>query len=235
MTYKEVMAELESFANPSTKKTLMRHGAKEPFWGVKVGDMKKIQKKIKKDHELALQLYDSGNSDAMYFAGLIEDEAQVTEKQLEDWLKKAYWYYLSEFTVPWLAADAGLGEIVGKKWIESKDEKTAAAGWQAFSAHLLVTPNDELDIKYYDKVLDRIEKDLQTSGNRVKHTMNALVIAIGTNFEQLTAKAIKIGNNIGLVKVNMGDTACKVPSSPAYIEKAVKMGRIGRKKKIARC
>ena len=89
MTKEDVLKELESMGNENTKRTLMKHGAKEPFFGVKVGDMKKIVKKIKKDHELSLQLFDTGNSDAMYFAGLIADENKISKKDLESWVKKA--------------------------------------------------------------------------------------------------------------------------------------------------
>ena len=56
----------------------MNHGAKEPFFGVKVGDLKKILKKTKKNHELSLELYKTGNSDAMYLAGLMADEKKIT-------------------------------------------------------------------------------------------------------------------------------------------------------------
>ena len=48
MTKEEVLQQLERYGNEGTKKVLMRHGAKEPFFGVKVQDLKKIQKKIKK-------------------------------------------------------------------------------------------------------------------------------------------------------------------------------------------
>ena len=51
MTADEILKELESFGDPQTKKTLLRHGAKEPFFGVKVADLKTILKKTKKIHE----------------------------------------------------------------------------------------------------------------------------------------------------------------------------------------
>ena len=75
MTAKDVLAQLKALGTEQTKKTHMRHGAKEPFYGVKVADLKVLQKKIKTDHALALELYDTGNSDAMYLAGLIADPA----------------------------------------------------------------------------------------------------------------------------------------------------------------
>ena len=68
MTANEILVELEKMGDASTKKTLMNHGAREPFFGVKVADLKTILKKTKKNHELSLELYRTGNSDAMYLA-----------------------------------------------------------------------------------------------------------------------------------------------------------------------
>ncbi len=74
MTTEEIMVELHRYGSEQTKKVLIKHGAREPFFGVKVQDLKKIVKKVKKNHALALELYATGNSDAMYLAGLITDE-----------------------------------------------------------------------------------------------------------------------------------------------------------------
>ncbi|MFT4640032.1 MAG: hypothetical protein ACI8T1_003357 [Verrucomicrobiales bacterium] len=50
MTPDEILTELESMGRDSIKKMLMKnHGIQEPRFGVKVGDMKKIQKRIKVD------------------------------------------------------------------------------------------------------------------------------------------------------------------------------------------
>ena len=76
MTAKEVLDQLEAFGDERTKNTLMNHGAREPLFGVKVSDLKKILKQTKKNHALSLELYSTGNSDAMYLAGLMADEKQ---------------------------------------------------------------------------------------------------------------------------------------------------------------
>src|SRR5438445_6227418 len=101
MTAKEVVEELKSLGNDATKKVLLKHGAKEPFFGVKVEDLKKIQKKVKVNHQLALALYETGISDAMYLAGLIADDALMTKKDLQRWADRASWHMISEYTVPW--------------------------------------------------------------------------------------------------------------------------------------
>lgn len=82
MTSQEILMEFQEFGDEQTENTLMRHGAKEPLFGVKVQDLKKILKKTKKNRELSLALYATGNSDAMYLAGLMADEKQITEEQL---------------------------------------------------------------------------------------------------------------------------------------------------------
>jgi len=126
MTLKEIMEQLKDFGNEQTKKVLMRHGAKEPFYGVKVQDLKIIQKNVKKiykdkhkKHELALELFDTGNSDAMYLAGLISEPQFMTKEQLQNWVKKAYWYYLSEYPVAWTAAESNFGWELALEWINS--------------------------------------------------------------------------------------------------------------------
>ena len=65
--------------------------------------------------------------------------------------------------------------------------------------------------------------------------MNGFVIAVGCYVVPLMEEAKKIGRAMGKVKVNMGDTACKVPDAVSYIEKMEEMGRVGKKKKTVFC
>jgi 3-methyladenine DNA glycosylase AlkD len=235
MTAKEVLAELEKYGDAQTKKTLMRHGAREPFFGVKVQDMKKILKKTKKNHELSLELYSTGNSDAMYLAGLMADEKKITESQLDEWVAKAYWYYLSEFAVPWVAAETQFGFRLGLKWIESDNEGIAAAGWSTLSNVASVKQDEELDMAAYSSLLDRVAQEIHSSPNRVRHTMNGFIIATGSFIKELTQKAKSISDSIGTVNVDMHGTACKVPVATEYIDKVINRGSLGKKRKTARC
>ena len=235
MTKKEVLEQLEAFGDERTKNTFLKHGAKEPLFGVKVGDLKKILKKTKKNHALSLELYETGNSDAMYLAGLMADETQITAAHLEDWVGKAYWYYLSEFTVPWLAAETDFGFELANKWIESKEEGIASAGWATLSNVVSICPDEALDVEAYSQLLDRVAKEIGAVQNRVGYTMNGFVIAVGSYLPTLTEKAQEIAAKIGKVSVEMGGTACKVPLASAYIQKVIDKDRIGKKRKQARC
>jgi 3-methyladenine DNA glycosylase AlkD len=235
MTAAEVLDELRSMGNESTKKVLMKHGAKEPFFGVKVEDLKKIVKRVKKDHPLALELYDSGVSDAMYLAGLIADDEKMTKKDLNRWVKAAYWYMLSEYTVPWVAAGGPHGWDIAIEWIDSKQENTAAAGWTTLGCIVALKENDALDLPKLKALLARVEKTIQDQPNRVRYAMNGFVISLGGYVKPLSEAAIAAAKRIGKVPVDMGDTSCKIPDAAEYIEKMKSRGSLEKKRKTVKC
>src|SRR5437899_9589634 len=121
MTAAEIVDELRPLGRDSYKKVLLNHGIKEPFFGVKIEDLKKIQKRIKKDYQLALDLFDTGIYDAMYLAGLIADDLKMTKKDLQHWVENAY-ATTCAYTVPWVASESNHGREVALRWIESKKE-----------------------------------------------------------------------------------------------------------------
>ncbi len=235
MTANEILSQLQEFGDEQTKSTHRRHGAKEPFYGVKIQHLKKILKKTKKNHELSLELYATGNSDAMYLAGLMADEKQITKEQLDVWVEKAYWPYLSECTVPWVAAETDFGFEIGLKWIESGKENVAAAGWATLASFASVNEDKSLNIMAYEQLLEKVKVEIHSSQNRVRYAMNGFVIAVGTYIEPLTEKSKDVANAIGKVNVNVGKTACKVALATAYIKKAIAKNRIGKKRKAVRC
>ncbi len=235
MGAREIVAELESLGSPAIKTLLLKHGAKEPFLGVKIEELKKIQKRIKKDHQLALELYDTGISDAMYLAGLIADDAKMTKKDLEKWVRQAHWSMISESTVPWVAVGSKHGLELARKWIESKEENIAAAGWCTLSGLVSIKDDEELDSDELRSLLRRVATTIHQQPNRVRYVMNSFVISVGAYVSALTEEAIRTARAIGKVSVDMGETACKVPDAVEYIRKIEARGSIGKKKKTVKC
>ncbi len=235
MTKDEVMKALESYGNPSTVKIFQKHGLRGDAFGVKVADLKILQKKIKKDHQLSLDLYDTKNGDAMYLAGLIADENMMTKKDLKKWAKHSEWQMISEYTVPWIASESHHGMDLALEWIESSEEKISSCGWSTLSSLASIKNDEELNLAEYDKLLQRVEKEIHSAPNRTRYAMNGFVIAVGSYIESLSAKARKVATAIGKVEVFTGETACKVPFAPDYIQKVVDKGRLGKKRKQARC
>ncbi|MCU0450573.1 MAG: DNA alkylation repair protein [Bernardetiaceae bacterium] len=235
MTTAEIMAQLAQMGSASVKKVLLAHGAREPFFGVKVGDMKQIQKVVKKNHALALELYATGNSDAMYLAGLIADEAQITPDQLQTWAQQAYWPLLSESTVAWVAAESPHGYHLAQQWIEAPEEHVAAAGWATLASWLSLRPDPTLDLPALAQLLQRVVAQIHQAPNRVRYAMNGFVIALGSYVPALHPQALAAAQQVGPVTVEMNGTACQVPYAPDYIGKVVAKGNLGKKKKTARC
>jgi 3-methyladenine DNA glycosylase AlkD len=235
MNEKEILAELKLLGSASIKKVLLNHGIKEPFFGVKVGDMKKIEKRVKKDYQLARDLYDSGNYDAMYLAGLIADDAKMTKNDLRRWVAKAYCSVLANSTVAWVAAGGPHGRELALEWIESKEELVAAAGWATLGSLVSIKADAELDAAELKRLLARAQQSIHKEPDEVRSAMNRFVIAVGTYVAPLTEFAIQTGEKIGKVSVDVGDTACSVPFSPDYIRKAKQRGAIGKKRKSAKC
>ena len=235
MTCDEVMAELKSLGTAQTKKTLIRHGVQEPLFGVKIGDMKPIVKRARNDNALALALYDTGNYDAMYLAGLVADPKAMTKANIQKWAKTATSEALCNFTVPWVAAESPYGWELAAEWIESPKEAVAVAGWAVYSGLVALVPDDELDLKLLEKLIVRVKAKIKTAPNRVKYCMNTFIISVGGYVAPLTAKAKAAAKAIGKVEVDMGDTECKVPDAIPYIEKMEARGTPGTKRKTVRC
>jgi hypothetical protein len=235
MSAKAILQELKSLGSDSYKKVLMSHGAREPLFGVKIEHLKKIQKRIKKDYQLALDLFDTGNSDAMYLAGLIAVSSRMTKKDLDHWAETAYFPLLSEYTVAWVASESRHGRDLALKWIESRHERIASSGWSTWSSIVGVTKDDDLDLAELRQLIARTVRTIHQQPNRVRYCMNGFVIAVGCFVRPLTAEAIAAASKIGPVTVDMNGTACKVPAAALYIKKVQNRGSIGKKRKTAMC
>lgn len=235
MTVSEIMAELQANGNDGIKKILIKHGVREPFFGVKVEFLKTIQKRVKRDYQLAKDLFDTGNADAQYLAGLIADDAQMTKADMKHWIEKALSNNVNEYTVPWVAAEGKYGYELGLEWIDSNIEHIAVAGWSTLSNLMALKPDSELDIAGIKALLDRVEKTIHTSLNRVRSAMNGFVMCVGIYVLPLTVDAVAAAKRIGDVIVDKGDTACKVPDAITYIQKARDKGNLGKKKKTVKC
>jgi 3-methyladenine DNA glycosylase AlkD len=235
MTATEIVAQLKPLGTDGYKKILHNHGIPEPCFGVKIEELKKFQKQIKKDYQLALDLYDTGIYDAMYLAGLIADDMKMTKKDLQRWAKQAHCSGISEYTLPWVASESRFGHELAREWIESKQELIAAAGWATFSSLVSIKNDTELDLAELRQLLERVGKTIHQQPNRVRYVMNGFVIAVGAYVCELTAAAIKTAKQTGAVYVDMDGTACKVPAAVEYIQKIQKRGAIGKKRKTAKC
>lgn len=231
----EVMRELKSMGDARTRATFQRHGAPDDFFGVRIGDLQKIARRFRNDQALAEELFATGNGDAMYLAGLVADPGAVRPAVLKRWANSSNWSMVSEYAVAGVAGESPHGWKLGLEWIESRKENVACAGWNTLLGVLSTRPDEDLDLKKIKSLLTRIQKTIDRAPDRVRYTMNNFVIAVGSYVVPLSERAREVAEAIGKVEVDMGDTACKVPFAPDYIDKVVKSGRLGKKRKRVRC
>lgn len=231
MTCKEVMNELESLGSERTKKIYMGNGAREPLFGVAIGAMKPLYKKIKKDQALAEELYASGNYDAMYFAGMIADPLSMTAADFDRWMETAYFFMISDFIVAvtlaetaiaeTAKAESSLAEETARRWIESGKERYMSAGWACYEWLLGWRPDDFFNVETIRSLLDRAGKTARGQTETVSRAMNNFVAAVGVSYLPLHNEAVK--------------TAAAFPAALNAIEKATKKGKLGFKRKAVRC
>jgi 3-methyladenine DNA glycosylase AlkD len=229
------MKELKKKGSAQTRKTYARHCAPDDMFGVKVADLKVIAKSIKGQQSLACELYETGNADAMYLAGIVADGTQMTKKELDTWAKTSTWHMLSEYTVPGVATESEHARDLALKWMKSKDESIASSGWCTYAGIIAIQSDDVLDLGEIKTLLDQIVKQIDKAPNRVRYTMNGFVISVGSYVKPLLKQAKATAKKIGVVTVDVGDTACKVPLATSYIEKMEAAGRVGKKRQTIKC
>jgi len=203
--------------------------------GVKISDLQKIVKRIKKDYRLALDLYHTGNYDAMYLAGMIADDALMTKMNLQDWVAKAYCRGLAGTTVPWVTAGSSHGWELGQEWIDSKTPRIAMAGWATLSSLVSIRDDTQLDLAALKRLIQRIQKTIHQAPDLVRYQMNSFVIAVGCYVQPLTDFTLQTAETIGPVTADLGNNACQIPFAPDSIRKVQERGRIGKKRKTAKC
>jgi 3-methyladenine DNA glycosylase AlkD len=236
-TVSSILAELKKKGTAQTQKTYGRHGmAPEHTFGTSVADIKSIAKSIEGQQQLACELYASGKMEAMYLASLIANGAQLTEKQLDYWAEGASGLrMIAEYSVPWVAVEHPKARELALKWMKSKKELVASAGWSTYSGLVSVTPDDQLDLQEIKRLLATVVKEIKAAPNRVRYTMNNFVICVSCYVKPLFKQAKAAAKQLGVVPVDVGDTDCKIPLATTYIEKVESKSGLGQKKKTIRC
>ncbi|PNX47146.1 MAG: DNA alkylation repair protein, partial [Thermoplasmata archaeon M11B2D] len=86
MDYEEIIQKLHSLANPDNLTGMARYGINpHNNLGISIYELRPLAKKIGRNHELALRLWDSGIHDARLLACFIDDPAKVTKDQMDAW------------------------------------------------------------------------------------------------------------------------------------------------------
>jgi len=218
MTIHDALTALERAGGEQTRKTYRRHGSGENVFGVSFAELGKLKKQIRRDHSLALALWETGNADARNLALMIADPRAVAADTLEKWA----WDLESGFLCSTLAqfvAETGVAQEKVHVWSDCGSEWVECTGWLTL-ARLAGKTDTSLD-SWFDERLGTIEREIHARQNMVRETMVTALAAIGIEREMLRERALGVAEKIGKVQVDHGDTACQTPDPGAQIRKAV--------------
>ncbi|MEM8705449.1 MAG: DNA alkylation repair protein [Actinomycetota bacterium] len=211
------MAALEAAGTAQNRKIYARHGARDPMFGVSYGELGKLAKRYKNDHDLGLALFATGNHDARQLAAKLVDPAQLTVKTINEWARATDCYVTAEAVAAVIAASPH-ARARSDQWRDKKDEWLASVGWAVVAR---TAEADIWTVAELRKLLKQIEAEIHDRPNRVRHEMNQAIICIGLRGPALRRSAIATARRIGPVVVDHGETNCTTPEAIGSIEKTV--------------
>lgn len=216
MTLKQVMAELKKLGTEQNRKVYRRHGAGDNMFGVSFGNLQKLGKQLKKNPELADELWMTGNFDAQSLACLIADPKVMTRAQLDGWTKLLEFSPAVDYLVKYVTVKHPDAKSLADKWMKSKKEYVIRCGYHTMAN--LVKEQDPYTVEEMRGFVDTIKANIHKAPNRGKEGMHNALIAIGGH-PKLKAYAITAAKAMGPVDIDHGETNCKTPDPVEYIEK----------------
>lgn len=223
MTVREVLAQLESLGDDDRRKRAAKVGpdgtaAPANHFGVQMGDIRAIAKRIKTDHELALKLWDTGNVDAQHLATLVLKPKSLTVDELDKMTRSTTCAPVAEWLNSYVVARHPEKDALRDKWMDDEDRWAARAGWHLTASRV----NEDADGLDLSALLDRIEREMPRAQPEVQWTMNNTLMAIGIRHAALRKRAISIGEKIGLYKDWPMSKGCIPPYVPVCVPAMVK-------------
>jgi 3-methyladenine DNA glycosylase AlkD len=214
MNLNSTLRELKRRGTAQNRKVYRRYGVGENMYGVSLADLRLLAKQISTDHELAVQLWASGNHDAQVLATLIADPERFDARTLDTWARDLSNYVIAD-QFAGLVARTSYRQRKAEKWHAARGEWIGRAGWDLVGQLALREP--ALPDSYFESYLREIQACIHQQKNRVREAMNSALIAIGVRDADLQAKALSAARTIGPVEVDQGETNCKTPDATAYI------------------
>ena len=220
MTSKEVLAQLQALGNDKVRARNKKHGADDNQFGVQLGDLRKVAAKIKSDHALALDLWKSGNLDARLLAILVMKPAELSAAELDGLVRSARIPQLADWLNSYVVKVHPDKEKLRVQWMAAgeKDPWAARAGWNLTAERIARSP-DGLDLP---ALLDRIESVMPGADPAAQWTMNNCLAGIGIHHPKLRARALALGESMGIYRDYPVSKGCTSPFAPVWIAEMVR-------------
>jgi 3-methyladenine DNA glycosylase AlkD len=217
MTLKDALAQLKALGDEKVRARNRKHGAGDNQFGVAMGDIRKVAAKIKRDHELALALWDTGNIDARLLAILVLKPKGLSRDDMDRMVREASFPQLADWLNSYVVKNHPDKESLRQSWMQDDDPWANRAGWTLTSERVAKSP-DGLDLP---ALLDRIEADMASAPAPAQWTMNTCLAGIGIHHPTLRKRAMAIGERLGVYRDYPVSKGCTSPFAPIWINEIV--------------
>ena len=218
MKVQEVLSQLEALSNEKMRAIHIKNGARDNIFGVKLGDIRKLAKKIKTNPVLAKELWASENIDARFLAILILKPAELSKTEVDEMVKSEPFPWVADWLSSYVIKDHPDKEALRIDWMQSEHPMCARQGWSLTSGRVARSP-EGLDLV---ALLDRIEAEMPNAKPEVQWTMNSTLANIGIHFPELRVRALAMGEKMGIFRDYPTSKGCTSPFAPIWINEMVK-------------
>ncbi|HZW06382.1 MAG TPA: DNA alkylation repair protein [Phycisphaerales bacterium] len=221
MTPKEVLKELNALGDEKRRAHNTRHGAGDNQFGVPMGNLRTLAKKIKADRTLCLALWKTGNIDAQLLAALMLKPKDLSADELDELVRSITFAYVADWVNAYIVKHHPDKEALRRRWMADSNPMAARAGWSLTADHF-ASSTGELDAA---PLLDRIESEMSAAHPHAQWTMNNTLAQIGINLPKHRKRAVAIGEKLGVYRDYPVPKGCTSPFAPIWISEMVKRNR----------
>ena len=217
MTVKQVLSQLKSMSNEKMVAHNRKHGASDNQFGVKLGDIRNLGNKIKSNHALALELWETKNVDARLLATLIMKPKSLSAKELDELVKSIDFVQLADWFNAYVLKDHPGKDALREQWVNSTNKWAARSGW-SLTAGKIARDGKSLNLV---EILDRLESEMPKAQPEVQWTMNTALAYIGIHHASHRKRALQIGEKLGIYRDYPVSKGCTSPFAPIWINEMV--------------
>jgi 3-methyladenine DNA glycosylase AlkD len=195
MTKDEIILKIKSLYNPINIKGMARFGiSSENTFGVSMPVLRTIAKENRKNHTLALELWETGIHEAKILAALIDNPKEVTEEQMEHWVLEFDSWDVCDQCCMNLFDKTQFSYEKAFQWSKRKEEFVKRAGFVIMAS--LAIHDKKAEDKKLEEFLTAIEREAYDERNFVKKAVNWALRQIGKRNFHLNNSALLTAERI---------------------------------------
>ncbi|WP_051248438.1 DNA alkylation repair protein [Inquilinus limosus] len=210
----DVMAELAALEDPKLRAANAERGDDH---GVNLSALRAVAKRLKARHELARELWATGDTAARLLATLIAKPEAFSADELDAMIRDIRAPKLLDWFVTNIVKPGRHAEELRLRWKDDTD-LVGRAGW-SLTTDRVVKDAAGLDL---DGLPDQIEREMRDAPAPKQWSMNHCLAEIGIRHPTHRARAIGIGEKLQVLIDYPASPGCTPPYAPVWIAEMVR-------------